>query len=336
MINKAIIIESLKQIIERKSGQDIIPLGTVTSIIIQEGGVVACVIEMYNTELITEELRHRCQHTIQSIPGVSKATVTIIHHKHIKTQKEKMNISGVKNTIIIASGKGGVGKSTVALNIALSLVRQHYNVAIVDADIYGPSIPKMLDAETLKPTFKENKILPIKKYGLHSMSIGFFLNKDQAVIWRGPMLTKALYKLLLETQWSNIDYLIIDTPPGTGDIHLSLMESFNLTGSIIVSTPQELSLIDVARMSDMLIRFNIPILGIIENMSYFIYNNSKIYIFGKDSTKTLSEKLGIALLACIPIDPLISQIYNYNDPIILGKDFIKIYDNIAYSITCLF
>ncbi|MCV3769265.1 MAG: Mrp/NBP35 family ATP-binding protein [Wolbachia pipientis] len=247
-------------------------------------------------------------------------------------QKIKLHIEGVKNIIVIASGKGGVGKSTVALTLALSLAKLQHKVALVDADIYGPSIPKMLGAEGLKLKIQNGKAIPIERYGLSTISIGYFIDKNRAAIWRAPMVTKMLYNLLMKTRWLDIEYLIIDTPPGTGDVHLSLIENFDLTGAIIVSTPQDLALIDARKIYDMFMQLSVPIIGIIENMSYFIQGNSKIYIFGKDGAKKISEELGIKFLGKIPLDPQICSAFDCGNPLMLSKSLISIYENVAKDV----
>lgn len=333
MINEKIIREHLKKVIEQKSSKDVIALGIISSIIIKEG-YVSFALEIDGNTKENEALRKNCEQAVKAISGVTKVTVVATSKKQAVQQKTKLNIEGVKNIIVVASGKGGVGKSTVALNLALSLTRLKHKVALLDADIYGPSIPKMLGAEELKPEIQGGKAIPIEKYGLHTISIGYFIDKDRAAIWRGPMITKALYNLLMGTKWSDIEYLIVDTPPGTGDVHLSLMENFNLTGAIIVSTPQELALIDARKIYDMFTKLSVPVIGIVENMSYFIQNNSKIYIFGKDGAKRMSEELGIKLLGQIPIDPQICQASDVGDPSILSRDLAEIYDDVAKGVRC--
>ncbi|MDN5247851.1 MAG: Mrp/NBP35 family ATP-binding protein [Wolbachia endosymbiont of Tyrophagus putrescentiae] len=318
MISKEAVIESLKNVIDSESGKDVVSLGIVSSIVIKEGHVG------FALETQIETLRKRCEQAVKLVPGVAKVTVVAAGKR-----QSKLNIEGVKKIIVIASGKGGVGKSTAALHIALSLVKLNYKTALVDADIYGPSIPRMLGAEGVKPEIRDGKAIPIEKHGLQSISIGYFIDKDRAAIWRGPMVTKALYNLLIGSRWSDIDYLIIDTPPGTGDVHLSLAEKFNLTGVIIVSTPQELALADARKAHDMFKKLNVPIIGIIENMSYLIHNGSKIYVFGQEGAKKMSEELKIKLLGKIPIDPQICQVSDCGDPLMLSKDLAEIYKDIA-------
>jgi len=219
-------------------------------------------------------------------------------------------LPGVKNTIAVASGKGGVGKSTVAVNLAVALAKTGAKVGLIDADIFGPSVPKMFDEENARPVMTKvegrDLIVPVEKYGVKLLSIGFFVNKEDALVWRGPMASNALKQLLIEADWGELDYLLIDMPPGTSDIHLTLVQTIPVTASVIVTTPQEVALADVVKGVAM---FNsksvdVPVLGIIENMSWFTpaeLPDSKYYIFGKDGGKELAEQLEIPLLGQIPL-----------------------------------
>ena len=219
-------------------------------------------------------------------------------------------IPGIKNIIAIASGKGGVGKSTITANLAVALSKMGYKVGVLDADIYGPSIPMMFDVINERPLSKtidgKSKMKPVENYGVSILSIGFFTTPEQAVIWRGPMASKALNQLIFDAAWGHIDYMLIDLPPGTGDIHLSIMQSMPITGAVVVSTPQAVALADARRGVSMFQQDNIqvPVIGIIENMAYFTPEElpeNKYYIFGKEGAKNLSNDLNIPFLGEIPI-----------------------------------
>jgi ATP-binding protein involved in chromosome partitioning len=235
-------------------------------------------------------------------------------------------IPGVKNIIAIASGKGGVGKSTVSANLAVALADKGYKVGLVDADIYGPSMPIMFDVVNAKPQGKEvdgkRKILPVESYGVKLLSIGFFANTDQAVVWRGAMASKALNQMLWDTDWGDLDFMLIDLPPGTGDIHLSLVQSIPVGAAIVVSTPQNIALADARKGVAMfqMDSINVPVLGLVENMSYFSPEelpNNKYYIFGKEGAKALSERLNLPLLAEIPLVQSIREAADIGRPAVL-------------------
>ena len=253
--------------------------------------------------------------------------------------EQKSTKSSINNIIAIASGKGGVGKSTVASNLAIALKNQGYNVGLIDADIYGPSIPLMFDAENERPKSINinNKSLmsPVISYGVKIMSIGFFSNPNDAIIFRGPMATKALKQMIDHTHWDDLDYLLIDLPPGTGDIHLSLVQSLSLTGAIVVTTPQPVSLIDAKKAISMFKKteINVPVVGLVENMSCLIIDNQKHYIFGKDGGMALSQNEGVPLLVQIPLEQTIREAGDVGRPAALQNSIVsKVFDNLAEKI----
>ena len=219
------------------------------------------------------------------------------------SKKLKLPISGVKKIVAISSAKGGVGKSTIAVNLAIALKKLNYKVGILDADIYGPSIPQMLGISE-KPKSEDGKnLIPISQYGIQCMSIGFMVDQDTAMIWRGPMVISAIKTFTTNVLWDNLDYLVVDLPPGTGDALLTFSQEIQIDGAVIISTPQEIALLDANRGIKMFQKTNVNILGIIENMSSFTSNDGKEhFIFGKNGVETMSKNLGIELLGKIPIE----------------------------------
>ena len=208
----------------------------------------------------------------------------------------------IKTCFGISSCKGGVGKSTVACNIAITLANQGYKVGLLDADIYGPSVPTLLGIGDKEPKVEDGKFLPFEVFGIKAMSIGFLVNEEQAIVWRGPMLAKGLDGLINKTIWGDLDYLIVDFPPGTGDVQISMSQKLKLDGTLIITTPQLLSLKDVIRGINMFIKVNVPILGVVENMSYLEEQNEKKYIFGESKTKSLLLKDTINLIEDLPFN----------------------------------
>ena len=252
-------------------------------------------------------------------------------------------LKGVKNIIAIASGKGGVGKSTVTANLAIALVKQGYKVGLVDADIYGPSQHIMFDVEKARPEASnvdgKPVMIPVESYGVKLLSIGFFASGSQAVVWRGPMATKALNQLIKDAHWGDLDYLLIDLPPGTGDIHLALVQAVPVTGAVIVSTPQNIALADAKKGVGMfqMDSIQVPVLGLVENMAYFIPEDlpeNKYYIFGKDGTKNLADDLNLPLLAEIPLVQGIREAADIGHPVVLQEDSLsaKAFMNLATNV----
>lgn len=244
----------------------------------------------------------------------------------------KKKVEGVKHIIAVASGKGGVGKSTIAVNLAIALNKTGAKVGLVDADIYGPSIPLMFNEVNAKPEVieKDGKhfMIPVRKHGIDILSLGFFFDSTKALIWRGPMVHSALMQLFFESVWEDVDYLVVDLPPGTGDAHLTLLQNVSVDGVIVVSTPQEVALIDARKALNMFTQeqIGIPVLGIVENMSYFTppeLPNNKYYIFGKDGCKKLSEDYKVELLGQIPIVENIRESGDKGTPAALDENTIE-------------
>jgi ATP-binding protein involved in chromosome partitioning len=263
-----------------------------------------------------------------------KAKITV--NISVKAPEKKQNanlikgkpIPGIQNIVAVASGKGGVGKSTVTANLAVSLANMGFKVGVLDADIYGPSIPLMFDVVNEKPLAKNiegsSKMVPVENFGVKLLSIGFFTKPDQAVIWRGPMAAKALNQMIFDAAWGELDFLLLDLPPGTGDIHLSIMQSLPVTGAVVVSTPQAVALSDAKKGVAMFQQENIqvPVLGIIENMAYFTPEelpNNKYYIFGKEGARYLASDLGVPFLGALPLVQSIREAGDVGRPAAMQK-----------------
>lgn len=252
-------------------------------------------------------------------------------------------IPGISNIIAVASGKGGVGKSTTTANLAVSLARMGFKVGVLDADIYGPSMPIMFDVENEKPISVvvdgKSKMKPIESYEVKLLSIGFFTSPSQAVIWRGPMASKALNQMIFDADWGQLDFMLIDLPPGTGDIHLSIMQALPVTGAVVVSTPQAVALADAKKGVAMFQSeaINVPVLGIIENMAYFTPEelpNNKYYIFGKEGAKNLAEDLQVPFLGEVPLVQSIREAGDYGRPAAMqtASPLEKVYEEIARNV----
>ena len=274
--------------------------------------------EVDSSDTITKTIEEK----LLIISEIEKVSIVITsHNKKIeKNWKKNYKYSPATNIIAIASGKGGVGKSTSAINLALSLMKLNFKVGILDADIYGPSLPKLVGIN-IKPKNNGKKIIPHNAFGLQAMSIGFLIPEDKPTIWRGPMVMGAIEQLVRDIDWQNLDVLIIDMPPGTGDAQLTLSQKVQLTGTIIISTPQDLSLIDARKGLNMFKKVNVPILGIIENMSYFLCEKceTKHKIFGNGGAKAEAKKLGVPFLDEIPLDILLRSSSDEGRPIVLQE-----------------
>lgn len=245
------------------------------------------------------------------------------HRKQQQQQEPEEILSGVDNIIAVASGKGGVGKSTVAVNLACGLARTGAKVGLLDTDIYGPSIPTMFGTHERPNITTHKKLIPLEKHGVKFLSMGLLVDPDQAMIWRGPMVTSAVKQFMQEVEWGELDYLVLDLPPGTGDIQLTLVQTVPLTGAVVVSTPQTVALDDARKGVAMFKKVNVPVLGIVENMAYFIppdMPEKKYYIFGKHGARNLSERIGTNFLGEIPLEQSVRESGDNGKPIVLEED----------------
>jgi ATP-binding protein involved in chromosome partitioning len=349
MITKEQVLEALKNVIDPDFDKDIVTLGMVENVEV-DGKKVSFTVVLTTPACPMKEMIHKASVNAIIYYVDKEAEVNVTMSSKVtthRTPKDAGVLPGVKNVIAVASGKGGVGKSTVAANLAVALAMQGAKVGLLDADIYGPSIPMMFDVLDEKPLLEQRTgktyMTPIENYGVKMLSIGFFVTNAQAVVWRGPMASKAFQQLIGDSNWGELDYLFIDLPPGTGDIQLSLVSTASLTGAVIVSTPQNVALLDVRKAVTMFGHkdIHVPILGIVENMAYFTpaeLPNNKYYIFGKDGAKNLSEELHVPFLGQIPLVQSICEAGDAGRPAVLQKDtpqakaFLELAGNVAQQV----
>lgn len=295
----------LRSLIDPETGIDFVSAKSVKRISISGNDVQVDVVLGYPAKSRYEYVKYLVAHHLEAIAGVGKVDVVVSQHivAHSVQRGVKL-LPGVKNMLAVASGKGGVGKSTTAVNLALALAAEGARVGILDADIYGPSQPTMLGI-TGRPQSKDGKSMePLEAHGIQAMSIGFLVDVDTPMVWRGPMVTQALEQLLRDTNWVDLDYLIIDLPPGTGDIQLTLAQKVPLTGAIIVTTPQDIALIDARKGLKMFEKVNVPIVGVVENMSIHICSNCghAEHIFGEGGAQRMCSDYKVPLLGALPLD----------------------------------
>ncbi|MCH2199789.1 MAG: Mrp/NBP35 family ATP-binding protein [Flavobacteriales bacterium] len=329
-VNREHVLEALQNVIEPDLKKDIVTLNLVEDLKI-EGNKVTFNVKVSNPAMHSRKrMEEACEFAIQRVFGddVETDIRAVALPKQEQTSETRRTLPGVKHIIAVASGKGGVGKSTVAANLAAGLAANGFQVGLVDADIYGPSAPLMFDLLHDKPRAVEiggkQYIEPLRNYGVKVLSIGFFADVSQAIVWRGAMATKALTQLFNDAYWGDLDYMIVDLPPGTGDIHLSVVQAVPLTGAVIVSTPQEVALADARKGVSMfqLDSINVPVLGIIENMSFFTppeLPEKKYYLFGENGAKQLSEQLNVPFLGELPIVQSIREAGDVGRPAVLQE-----------------
>lgn len=346
------ILNTLRTIIHPETGQSIVAMGMVDNIWF-EGNKAGFTLSFKKAnDPFIESLKRACVQAIEQkypnqIEVRGNIEVKVPERKAVEKKDSSKALENVKNIIIVASGKGGVGKSTIAVNLSVALAKTGAKVGLVDADIYGPSIPLMFNLENQRPLVRkidgEDWITPVENFGVKVLSIGFFINPQDALVWRGPMASSALKQLLQQGEWGELDYLIIDSPPGTSDIHLTLVQEMSVTGAIIVSTPQQVATADALKGIRMFTgkQINVPVLGLIENMAWFTPEelpNNKYYIFGKDGCKTLAQNENIAFLGQIPIVQSVREGGDTGYPAaldedtIVGKAFKELAANVMHAI----
>ena len=321
------VLGALRTVLDPNLGQDIVTLGLVKGLTI-EGGQVSFTLEFTSQQppLAKAEIHSQARKVVAQLRGVSGVKAAMGSRArpsaaaHATPEPRPDFIPEVKQTVAVSSGKGGVGKSTVAVNLALALQEAEATVGLVDVDIYGPNIPLMIGARG-KPGMFNNRIIPVVAYGVKIMSIGFFLKEGDPVIWRGPMIDSAVKQFLKDVEWGELDYLIFDMPPGTGDAQLSLSQVIPLSGAVMVTTPQDVSLLDVRKGLQMFRKMNVPLLGVVENMAGFVCPSCRheTPIFGEGGGQKLAEEFGVPLLGSIPLDPETRVAGDTGQPIVVAR-----------------
>ena len=330
-INEDLILEALKEIEDPSQSKDIVSLGLINNITIKDSNVSVTLEVPVNRGASMEPIRKLAQERVLNIKDVTSATVVVTAHENKEKTStfeidkedkvEKVLESNVKRFVAIGSGKGGVGKSTTSANIAIALKLEGYKVGLLDADVYGPSQPRMLGVSGRPASVGGDMVAPLQNYGISLMSMGLLVPDDTAMIWRGPMVQSALTQMLNSVAWGDLDVIVIDLPPGTGDIQISLAQQVNLAGAIIVSTPQDIALLDVVKALTMFQKANVPVLGMIENMSYWSCPDcGRVdHIFGEGGVKAEAKKRNIDLLGEIPISVDVRKSSDAGIPIIISE-----------------
>jgi len=347
-ITKEQVLDALRHVNDPDLKKDLVSLNMIQNIRIEDKKIFFDLVLTTPACPLKSVMHDDCQAAIKEHIGEDfKAEIKFDSKVTSRRNESEKFLKGVKNIIAVASGKGGVGKSTVAANLAVALARTGAKVGLLDADIYGPSMPLMFKLEGFQPLGKEvegkTKILPAEKYGIKILSIGFFVQPEQALIWRGAMATNALNQLINDAEWGDLDYFLIDLPPGTGDIHLTMVQTLPVSGAVIVSTPQEVALADARKAFNMFQQkdINVPILGLVENMSYFTPEelpDNKYYIFGKDGGIKLAKESNVVMLGQIPIVQGIREAGDNGSPValkgetIVGQAFDKLAQNVAQQL----
>ncbi|MCB0718142.1 MAG: Mrp/NBP35 family ATP-binding protein [Bacteroidetes bacterium] len=320
------VLDALRTVIDPAEGKDVVRLGCVRDLSVAGNAISFRLVLEDPGGAFAQIAERMCKQAVRNAVGPEAGIRIEMDNEMIglgdvdvvKDQRAGMQPIGATNVIGVASGKGGVGKSTVAVNLAVSLAAAGYDVGLLDADIYGPSIPTMFGVEGERPRVNDNrKLVPIERHGVKLVSMGFLVEPEKAVVWRGPMVSSAIKQFLGDTDWHGLDYLVIDFPPGTGDIQLTLVQSIPITGAVVVSTPQKVALADARKAVAMFEQVNVPVLGIVENMAWFTPDelpDKRYYLFGKGGASALATELDVPLLAELPIEPKLMEASDSGSP----------------------
>ncbi|WP_188261262.1 iron-sulfur cluster carrier protein ApbC [Azospirillum tabaci] len=364
-VSEAQVLEALRTVVDPERGKDVVSLGMLSGLVVRDGHVAFSIEVDPKRGAQAEPVRHAAEKAVEALPGVLSVTAVLTAHRpagqgaapqqghghdhghshgghghshgghsHGQPAEQKPLVPGVKAIVAVASGKGGVGKSTTASNLALAMAANGLKVGLLDADIYGPSMPRMLGISG-RPTSRDGKILePMENYGIKVMSMGFLVAEDTPMIWRGPMVMSALQQMLRDVNWGTLDVLVVDMPPGTGDAQLTMAQQVPLAGAIIVSTPQDIALLDARKGLNMFRRVDVPVLGIIENMSYFCCPNCghRTDIFSHGGARKEASDLGMEFLGEIPLHLDIRETSDQGQPIVVSQpesEHAKAYRGIA-------
>lgn len=333
------------------SGKNLLEADVVHGCVINDDFAKVTIILEENSAL-RQTLPRQIENRVKEIPQIKRAVVEVLseappeeeqsaRHRPPQQPKRTAYLQNYDNVIAVASGKGGVGKSTVAVNLALALAKIGHQVSLFDADIYGPSLPIMMGLREVKPEIMGNQLIPIQQYGLHAMSIGNLVDESASMVWRGPMVHQAIEQMLRDTQWPGGDFMVMDLPPGTGDAQLTLSQTVEMSGAVVVSTPQDVALLDAVKAVNMFGKVDIDILGIVENMSFFQcpHCQKETHIFGNDGAQKESETLGVPFLGGIPIELAVRQGGDSGQPLMMqtsaspaAKAFMNIAENVIKSL----
>ena len=334
-VNEGQVLAALRQVADPERRSDIVSLGMISGLTVKDGHVAFAIQVEPERGPHLEPLRKAAERAVFELPGVLSVTAVLTAHRgepgrpsspaatgHAgRPATAKAQVPGIRSIVAVASGKGGVGKSTTAVNLALALATQGHRVGLLDADIYGPSQPRMMGIHGRPAATEERKLIPMQNHGIKCMSIGFMIAEDTPMIWRGPMVQSAINQMLREVEWGEVDILVADLPPGTGDAQLTMAQQVPLTGAVIVSTPQDIALLDARKGLNMFRKVDVPVLGIIENMSYFLcpHCGERSDIFSHGGARREAERLGTEFLGEVPLDIAIRETSDGGRPIVVSQ-----------------